>query len=196
MNRKISIIIVCTFLLVWAVQVYGCLSNTINIGLLDNDESRLMAEIVSLTISERTGTNVRLLIYETGEELSKALTIENRDDRIDFTVENLEKIIQTEERTNITIIKTEKNTDSFNINDSPTFNHHPLVPGNLNKKEYGVLVFYRNDLLKDYPLLPRLLNKISRAIDNESYKQLLQNVVDGKKPRNVARDYLRNKNLI
>jgi glycine betaine/choline ABC-type transport system substrate-binding protein len=196
MNRKISIIIVCTFLLVWAVPVFGCLSNTINIGLLNNDESRLMAELVSLTIGERTGTNVRLLIYETGEELSEALTIENRDDRIDLTVENLEKIIQTEERTKITILKTEKNTDSLNINDSPTFIHHPLVPGNLNGKGYGFLVFYRNDLLKDYPLLPRLLNKISRAIDNESYKQLLQNVVDGKKPRNVARDYLKNKDLI
>jgi glycine betaine/choline ABC-type transport system substrate-binding protein len=196
MNRYISIFFIFANLLVWTVPAFGCLSNTINIGLLDNNESKLLAELVSLTIYERTGTNVRLLIYETGEELNKALIVENREDRIDLTVENLEKIIQTEERTNITIVKTEKNTDSLNINDSPTFIHHPLVPGSLDGYGYGFFIFYRNDLLKDFPLLPRLLNKLTKAADYGSYKQLLQYVVDGKKPRNVAQDFLRNKNLI
>jgi glycine betaine/choline ABC-type transport system substrate-binding protein len=196
MSRYFSIFFIFANLLVWTLPAFGCLSNTINIGLLDNNESKLLAELVSLTIGERTGTNVRLLIYETGEELNEALTIENRDDRIDLTVENLEKIILRAEHNKITIIKTTENVDSLNSNDSPTFIHQPLVSNSLDGDGYGFLIFYRSDLLKDFPLLPRLLNKLTKAVDYVSYKQLLQYVVDGKKPRNVAQDFLRNKNLI
>ncbi|VAW40988.1 hypothetical protein MNBD_DELTA03-1263, partial [hydrothermal vent metagenome] len=54
----------------------------------------------------------------------------------------------------------------------------------------------RRDVLTNFPLLPRVLNKLSGAVSSRSYKSMMKKVVDGKKPRNVAKDFLKRKKLI
>lgn len=196
MNRNISIFVVCTILLFWVSPAFGCLSNTINIGILNTDKSRLLAELVLQTINERTGTNVRLLVYKNEKELNGALTITNRDDRIDLLIEDLEKFKQIAESKKITLSTSTENTASHDKDDLLSFIQTPLVIDRLDEGGPEIMIFYRSDLLNDFPLLPRLLNKLSRKLDFKNYIQVLQYVADGRKPKNVAKDFLRKKNLI
>ncbi|UCE94444.1 MAG: hypothetical protein JSV73_03970 [Flavobacteriaceae bacterium] len=196
MKQNIPIFIICTILLIWVGPALGCLSNTINIGILNTDKSRLLAELISQTINERTGTNVKLLIYDSIEEFNEALTITNREYRIDLLIENPEKFKQTADSKKITILKTAKDGESFGKNDPVSFIQTPLVIGSYDAGFPESTVFYRSDLLKDYPLLPRLLTKLSRTLGFISYERLLQFVEEGEKPRNVARDFLKKKKLI
>jgi len=196
MKHNIPIFIICTILLVWVGPALGCLSNTINIGILNTDKSRLLAELISQTINERTGTNVKLLIYDSIEEFNGALTITNREYRIDLLIENPEKFKQTADSKKITIFHTMKDAESFGKNDPVSFIQKPLVIDSNDAGSPKSTIFYRSDLLKDYPLLPRLLTKLSRTLGFKSYERLLQFVEDGEKPRNVARDFLKIKKLI
>lgn len=196
MNRNFAILIVCIILLAWSGPSFGCLGNTINIGILNTDKSKLSAELISQTIGERTGTNVKLLIYNSEKELNEALTITNRDYRVDLLVENLEKFKQTADSKKISISKTATHTEPYDKNDPVPFIQTSLVTGNNNERTPETTIFYRSDLLEDYPLLPRLLTKLTGALGFRSYEQLLQFVADGEKPRNVARDFLKRRNLI
>ena len=196
MKQNIPIFIICTILLIWVGPALGCLSNTINIGILNTDKSRLLAELISQTINERTGTNVKLLIYDSIEEFNEALTITNREYRIDLLIENPEKFKQNADSKKITILKTAKDDESFGKNDPVSFIQTSLVIGSYDAGFPESTVFYRSDLLKDYPLLQRLLTKLSRTLGFISYERLLQFVEEGEKPRNVARDFLKKKKLI
>jgi glycine betaine/choline ABC-type transport system substrate-binding protein len=54
----------------------------------------------------------------------------------------------------------------------------------------------RRDVLTNFPLLPRILNKLAGVIDDESFLDLEARVRSGDKPKNVAMDFLRTKKLI
>ena len=53
----------------------------------------------------------------------------------------------------------------------------------------------RNDVLTNYPLLPRILNKLSGAIDERTFKEITGKVKSGSKARNVVKDFLRAKKI-
>jgi len=193
MNRNFAILIVCIILLSWSGPSLGCLSNTINIGIFNTDKSRLSAELISQIIGERTGTNVKLLIYNSEIELNEALNITIRDYRIDLLVENPEKIVDIKK---ITISKTATHVQPNDKNNPVLFIQTPFIIGSKDEGASETSIFYRSDLLEDFPLLPRLLTKLSRSLDFKSQEQLLQFIADGEKPRNVARDFLKRRNLI
>jgi glycine betaine/choline ABC-type transport system substrate-binding protein len=54
----------------------------------------------------------------------------------------------------------------------------------------------RRDVLTNFPLLPRILNKLAGSIDDETFYDLEAKVSAGDKPKNVAKDFLRTKKLI
>jgi glycine betaine/choline ABC-type transport system substrate-binding protein len=54
----------------------------------------------------------------------------------------------------------------------------------------------RRDVLTNFPLLPRILNKLAGTIDDETFLDLEARVRSGDKPKNVAMDFLRTKKLI
>jgi hypothetical protein len=54
----------------------------------------------------------------------------------------------------------------------------------------------RQDVLTNFPLLPRILNKLSSAIDTPTYNDLLGKINSGGKPKNVAKDFLRERKFI
>jgi glycine betaine/choline ABC-type transport system substrate-binding protein len=47
-----------------------------------------------------------------------------------------------------------------------------------------------------YPALPKLLNKLSGALANDTYTKLLKTVESGDKTKKVAKDFLKGKKLI
>jgi osmoprotectant transport system substrate-binding protein len=54
----------------------------------------------------------------------------------------------------------------------------------------------RVDILNNFPVLPRVINKLGSTIDNETYAKLIKSAESGEKPKKVARDFLKSKKLI
>ena len=54
----------------------------------------------------------------------------------------------------------------------------------------------RRDVLTNFPILPKILNKLAGTIDDETFNDLESRVSGGEKPKNVAKDFLRTKKLI
>jgi len=54
----------------------------------------------------------------------------------------------------------------------------------------------RRDVLTNFPLLPRILNKLAGTLDDETYLDLEAKVSSGDKAKNVAKDFLRTRKLI
>jgi glycine betaine/choline ABC-type transport system substrate-binding protein len=54
----------------------------------------------------------------------------------------------------------------------------------------------RRDVLTNYPLLPRVLKKLAKAINDEAFSTLTAKVRGGEKPQNISKDFLRTKKLI
>jgi len=54
----------------------------------------------------------------------------------------------------------------------------------------------RRDVLINFPLLPRILDKLAGTIDDETFNELETKISAGEKPKNVAKDFLRAKKLI
>jgi len=52
------------------------------------------------------------------------------------------------------------------------------------------------DTLSNYPALPKLLNKLSGVLTNDTYTKLLKSVDSSDKTRKVAKDFLKGKKLI
>jgi glycine betaine/choline ABC-type transport system substrate-binding protein len=52
------------------------------------------------------------------------------------------------------------------------------------------------DVLTNYPLLPRVLNKLAGAINDEAFSTLTAKVRGGEKPQNVSKDFLRQNKFI
>jgi glycine betaine/choline ABC-type transport system substrate-binding protein len=54
----------------------------------------------------------------------------------------------------------------------------------------------RKELLIDFQVLPRLLNKITSRLSPTDFSNLVKKVTAGKKARNAAKDILKEKGLI
>jgi glycine betaine/choline ABC-type transport system substrate-binding protein len=52
------------------------------------------------------------------------------------------------------------------------------------------------DTLSTYPALPKLLNKLSKALENDTYTKLLKSAESSDKLKKVAKDFLKGKKLI
>jgi glycine betaine/choline ABC-type transport system substrate-binding protein len=177
----------------------ACVGRILYIGAQDNQESRLMAEMLVTLISERTGTSVKIRLVDNRDELYKAFNSHEEDVRIDIIVENtaaamahLQKERLTDPELEFAEVKKIYEQDLQLIWLSPFGFRQPR--GEAAAALSAPLL--RQDVLTNFPLLPRILNKLSGAIDDQTYKTLLDKVRGGGKPKNVAKDFLRDRKFI
>ena len=199
MIKKILQFSVLVFVLFLAGNVFACVGRTLYIGALESNEDKVMSEMLSLLINERTGTTVQIRFFPNQDALYTALKSNVEEERADILIEDT---IDAMARLN-------KPANQFPDKDF-------VMAKDLYEKEFGIIwlnpfgfnnskgktgqsitaPLVRRDVLTNFPLLPRVLNKLAGAITNKVYTKLLSAVDSGEKPKNAAKDFLRKRKFI
>ncbi len=199
MLRRFIYLVVISLICFTAGSSMACVGRTLYIGSLNSPQDKLMSEMVALLINERTGTTVQVRYFDDNASLYKATKSEKEEKRVDILVEDTIDALKILDKTPganpdddyLTVKKLyEKSLDIIWL--SPF--------GYNNSKEDGAksvsAPLIRRNVLINFPLLPRVLNKLSGAISTKSYTSLTKKVERGDKPKNIAKDFLKKKKLI
>ncbi len=158
-----------------------------------------MSEMIALLINERTGTTVQIRSFADNEALYKALQSDKEEERVDILVEDtidamsvLKKTASPNPEQDLVAAKAfyEKNIGIIWLNPFGYKNSK----GKASKSISAPLV--RRDVLTNFPLLPRVLNKLAGAITDKSYRDLTKRVSSGEKPKNAAKNFLKKNKFI
>ena len=193
MLKKLLIILVLFF--VSAHQAYGCVGRILTIGSVDSPAGRVMTETLALLIIERTGTTVHTKYFNSTDDLYTAI----RADEVGIFVENSSRAlkilglpeISDHEKAYLQIKETyRKDMDLIWLNPFHFLN------ANSSDQKSATSTVLSLSVMTDFPGLLRLLNKLSKKVDDQVYAELVKRANSGKKPTNIAKDFLEAKKLI
>lgn len=173
-------------------SVESCVGKTLFIGIVATPQEQLLAELVSVLVTERTGTTVKVVTYKDTRQLYGAvkqgqvgLVIENTNRAFDALGKQREgaskavlENLKAEYRKNLNLVWLE----SFgSAGDSSASLYAPVITV---------------DVLGSLPALPKLLQKLSGIANDAGYGRLVKTVKGDEKPRKIARDYLKARKMI
>lgn len=178
-----------------APGVDACVGKTLHIGVLNSHEGQVFAEMISVIISERTGSTVEARLYNTVQELYDAVKVR----KVDIMVENTTRAMQllnkpadTDARKALEIARAVYEKEKGLIWLKP----YSFSKGNGGESPSYTSTLLRVEVLSNFPALPRVMDKLGSVINDEAYAKLLKSVEAGDKPKKVARDFLKSKKLI
>jgi osmoprotectant transport system substrate-binding protein len=183
--KRIMYVVVAVALLMTTQVSLACVGKTIHLGISSANE-RLMAEMASLMISERTGSSVKIEVYKDSRALYEAV----KQGKVNVIIENTDR---AQEMLGKTKSAASAGVDSIKSEYRKTFNLTWLNSFGTAPQYAPVLTA---DTLSNYPALPKLLNKLAGALPNDTYAKLLKSVESDDKTKKVAKDFLKGKKLI
>lgn len=193
--KKAALLVVSLMMVFFSAQADACVGKLLHIGVLNSSEGQVLSEILSTLITERTGTNVSVVVYKSMQELYDAMQAK----KVDMTIENtaramhlLKQPAETDPKIAYEYVKTEYEKERGMI---------WLKPFGFSRGSGAVSPSYtatilRVDILNNFPVLPRVINKLGSTIDDETYAKLIKSAEGGEKPKKIARDFLKSKKLI
>ena len=184
MKRIICFVMAAAFFMTVHAS-FACVGKTIHLGISSANE-RLMAEMASLMISERTGSSVKIEVYKDSRSLYEAV----KQGKVNILMENTDRALE--------VLGKSKGAgspglDSIKSDYRKSFNLTWLTPFGAAPQYAPVLTA---DTLANYPALPKLLNKLAGVLSNDTYSKLLHSVDSDDKTKKVAKDFLKGKKLI
>ena len=183
--KKIMCFVMAVAFLMSAHASLACVGKTIHLGISSADE-KLMAEMASLMITERTGSSVKIDVYKDSKALYEAV----KQGKVNIIMENTDRALEV-------LGKTKHSgsigVDSIKSEYRKSFNLTWLTPFGASPQYAPVLTA---DTLTNYPALPKLLNKLAGALSNDTYAKLLKSVESDDKTKKTAKDFLKGKKLI
>jgi glycine betaine/choline ABC-type transport system substrate-binding protein len=182
MNKSILFVLIGVVLAVSQLSS-ACVGKTVHLGISNAPNERLMAEMASLLIVERTGSTVQIDVYKNSADLYNAVKKGNVNVMFESSSRAAEVIGKAKDAT-YEQIKSEYKTK---------LNLIWLEPFGGVTKYAPVLT---SETLATYPALPKLLNKLSASLSQDTYAKLLKSVDSADKTKKVAKDYLKVKKLI
>lgn len=201
MRQKIFRIWLAALILLLATVAssQACVGRILYVGAMETIESKTMAALLVLLINERTGTNIKIRYYTDNAKLYQAFQSHDEDARIDIIIENTANAM--------IYLKKNRHADL----DQEYLEVKKIYEKELNViwlKPFGFRNYkgqdnqsisaplIRNDVLTNYPLLPRILTKLSGAIDEQTFTEMITKVRSGAKAKNVVKNFLRDKKFI
>jgi len=196
LKRVVSLVIVSLFL-IQASTSSACVGRILYLGALQSNEDKLMSEMLALLINERTGTTIQIRSFDTTEQLYSALKSSKEEERVDIIVEDTVQALAIAKQAagaspdqDFLAVKAfyEKELDvvwlnpfGYNTNAAKPSISAPLV---------------RRDVITNFPLLPRVLNKLAGSINDKAFQDLIKTLDSGEKPKNAAKDFLKRQKFI
>ena len=193
--RKIFFFLSIAVLLVFTRQPDACVGKILYIGALNSTYEQLLSEMLSVVISERTGTTVDIKYYKDSRELYNAV----KKNEVGILIENTDRAMEILGRQ-----KEENVEKAYNISKEEFRKNlnlvwlKPFVPiseaGGKSQNYYSPLIAV--DVLSNFPALPRVINKLSGIMNEETFLKMVKSVKSGEKPKKVARDFLKARKII
>ncbi|GAM11308.1 substrate binding domain of ABC-type glycine betaine transport system [Geobacter sp. OR-1] len=179
--------LVLAMLLSFSTQATACVGKVLYIGIANSPTEQLIAEMVAVLVTERTGTSVKIVSFKDAKAVYAAarkgeigLLIENRDRAFDMIGKPRDNNSRTAQETlRREYQKTLNMVWLDSLGGSP-----PYAP------------VLSTDTLSSLPALPKLLNKLSGILTEDAYNKLVKSAKSDEKPKKVARDFLKAKRLI
>jgi glycine betaine/choline ABC-type transport system substrate-binding protein len=182
-----------------AASSQACVGRILYVGAMETVESKTMAEMLVLLINERTGTNVKIRYFADNNKLYQAFQSQDEGARIDIIIENSADAMAYLKKKRFADLDQEYlevkkiYEKELNVIWLKPFGFRNYK-GQDNQSISAPLI--RNDVLTNYPLLPRILTKLSGAIDEQTFTEMIAKVKSGDKAKNVVKDFLRAKKFI
>lgn len=162
----------------------ACVGRTIYIGQEKNPESMILTEMLAILIRERTGTTAVLKVLKQNENGHNLLVEGDIDIFIEYTREDeIFEVVQQEYQKKLNLVW--------------------LRPFGFESKIYklGMPCYpapvIRKGTIKQFPALPRLLNKLGGIVDDKVRDELLEKVNNSMESiTDIAREFLKWKKLI
>ncbi|BDV44311.1 lipoprotein [Geotalea uraniireducens] len=181
--KKVGLLVLVMAVLVWGQVSEACVGRTLYIGITGAAGDRLLAEIVSTMVSERTGTAVKVQVYKDNRAVYDAM----RHGAVNILIENPERALALLGRP--AEPNGRKAYDMVKSEYRKKMNLAWLEPFGMSQ-EYAPVVTV--ETLENYPALPKLLLKLAGVLNSDAYARLLKSA-DAKK---AAKDFLKTKKLI
>ena len=193
--RKIFFFLSIAVLLAFTRQPDACVGKILYIGALNSTYEQLLSEMLSVLITERTGTTVNIKYYKDSKELYNAV----KKNEVGILVENTDRALEILGRP-----KEENVEKAYNISKEEFRKNLNLVwlkpfvllseAGEKSQNYYSPLIAV--DVLSNFPALPRVINKLSGIMNEEIFSRMVRSVKSGEKPKKIARDFLKARKLI
>lgn len=199
LKKFFPVLIVLLLALLYTANSFACVGRTLYVGSLDTTEDKVLAQMLVLLINERTGTTVKIRYFDNNEALYNALKENDEEKRADIIVENTDDALALLNKPQPgDLDQTYKQVKELYESNLGLIWLNPFgfKHGTGAEKQTISAPLVRRDVLTNYPLLPRVLNKLAGAINDETFTSLTAKVRDGEKPKNVSKDFLRAKKFI
>jgi osmoprotectant transport system substrate-binding protein len=202
MKRFISLFARCTLMALLVMTVttqsaFACVGKSLIIGALDNTQQQVLAQMLSILISERTGTSVKVVLIDGHEEAHEALLRADLDMYVEYTGIGQVVLLQDEpiadSKALFEAVKGRYKSELNLIWMQPFgFSEDQIAPAGTVADAAPVV---RKDTLKKFPALARLINKLGGVIDAESM-ETLEKACNEASSREVARNFLKQNRFI
>jgi glycine betaine/choline ABC-type transport system substrate-binding protein len=185
--KRILVMAVLAVTLLAGHNAQSCVGKVLYIGIPNAPPEQLLAEMVATLVTERTGTSVKIVPFKDAKDLYAAvrkgeigLVIENRDRAFDLLGKPRDNNPKSAQ-------------ESLKREYQKTYNMFWLDSMGGNPPYAPVL---SSDTLNSLPALPKLLNKLSGILTEESYNKLINSAKSDETSKKTARGFLKSKKLI
>lgn len=187
MKHLVSVLCAVVLLAVSSLPADACVGRILTIGIGQSADEVMLAEMISVLVNERTGTNVKVVQFKDSKELYAAVRKGEVGLVVEFPDHGLEVVGKAKEPS------PKASYESAKREYRKTLNMVWLEPVGLSRLYSPVLTM---DVVSNLPALPKLLGKLSGVVTDDSFAKLVKAAKGDDKPRRVARDFLKSKKLI
>lgn len=187
----------CLLLVSSASLSHACVGKSLNIGVLESPQQQILAQMLSILISERTGTSVKLVPIGSHEDAHEALLRADLDMYVEYTGVG-----------QVLLLKDKPISDAKALFEAvkDRYNHElnlvwlqPLGFADYEIAPIGTVAdaapVVRKDTLKKFPALARLINKLAGSIDAGTMAEMEKDAT-GIQPKEIARRFLKKNRFI
>ena len=192
--KKQVVLVVMAVVMLLAGNGFACVGKTLVIGALSTPNEQLLAQMMAVMITERTGTTVNVQYFEDQQKLYAAL--EKKE--VNIIAENTGRAMQR--------LGKEASGDANAVYASVKEAYKSqyqlvlLKPFGASEpageKGYVDVAVISETVLIDFPALPRVIEKLANIAQDNGFPPLVGAVAAGDKPNQVARDFLKKKRFI
>lgn len=187
MKLLISLCFVALLLMAYPHGSEACVGRILTIGTLGSSDEQFLAELVSVLLSERTGTNVKVVPFQHSKDLYQAV----HKGEVGLVIENVERGMAVAGKTGDYRLKTAY--DAVKKEYRKNLNLVWLEPFG-ESRQYAPVVSV--EILANLPALPKLVGKLAAIINDETFAKLVKSSKPDGRYQKTAREFLKSKKLI
>lgn len=190
MRRIFRPLMLIAFVLFSISPGYACVGKTLHIGVLNDPNEQLLAELVSQLITARTGTTVKIETYKEQRELYNSV----KTGQVGLVIESTDRALE--------MIGKPKETGKAAFESAKAEYRKSLgliwlepfggAQGGRSQLYAPVL---STEILSSLPALPKLLQKLAGITGDAGYAKLLRAKADDN-TKKIAREFLKSRKLI